>query len=175
MGDKMRVYSVGHSNLSTNVFLALLEKFGIQTVVDVRSAPYSRFAPHFNQSCLNRLLNEHGIQYFFAGKVLGGRPTDPDCYRTGVVPEGKADYLTLVDYPAVARQDWYQRGVKRLLDIAAKQATAVMCSEEDPHRCHRHHLIEPSLREHGVELLHIRRNGSLEITTEAEQLTLIEF
>ena len=74
--------------------------------------------------------------------------------------------------------------MKRLLDIAAEQVTAVMCSEEDPRRCHRYHLIEPSLAVQGIELRHIRRNGALEtigtIDTEAssaggEQLALIEF
>jgi uncharacterized protein (DUF488 family) len=44
----------------------------------------------------------------------------------------------------------------------------VMCSEEDPRRCHRHHLLEPSLRELGVAVLHIRRDGSLETINPAE-------
>lgn len=164
MGQNLTVHTIGHSNHSIEEFVALLKKYAIQVVVDVRSAPYSRFAPHFNQTSLELLLNENDLQYLFAGKFLGGRPTDPACYRDGVVPVGKADYLALVDYPAVAQQEWYQRGVRRLLDIAAEQATAVMCSEEDPRRCHRHHLIEHSLREHGVSVQHIRRNGMLDPT-----------
>ena len=184
MTEHLAVYTIGHSNHSGDTFLALLREHGVQAVVDVRSAPYSQFAPHFNRSNLSLLLGKEGIKYLFAGKVLGGRPTDPACYRAGVVPEGKADFLTLVDYPTVARQEWYRRGVRRLLDIATEQVTAVMCSEEDPRRCHRHHLIEPSLSEQGIELRHIRRNGAFEtfgtIDTEAssagvEQLALNEF
>jgi uncharacterized protein (DUF488 family) len=184
VAEQIAVYTIGHSNHSSDTFLALLREHGIQAVVDVRSAPYSQFAPHFNRPSLSRMLGKEGIQYLFAGKVLGGRPTDPACYLAGVVPERKADYLTLVDYPTVARQEWYRRGVRRLLDIAAEQVTAVMCSEEDPRRCHRYHLIEPSLSEEGIELRHIRRNGAIEsigtIDTEAssagvEQLALIEF
>jgi len=35
-----------------------------------------------------------------------------------------------------------------------------MCSEEDPARCHRHHLIGRYLVEQGVYVLHIRFNGN---------------
>jgi uncharacterized protein (DUF488 family) len=38
----------------------------------------------------------------------------------------------------------------------------MMCSEEDPRRCHRHRLIEPSLRERGAAVRHIRGDGTLE-------------
>jgi hypothetical protein len=42
----------------------------------------------------------------------------------------------------------------------------VLCSEEDPGRCHRHLLIGRVLRARGVPVSHIRRDGSVE--TEAE-------
>jgi uncharacterized protein (DUF488 family) len=38
----------------------------------------------------------------------------------------------------------------------------VMCSEENPYICHRHHLIEPAVRDRGVQVLHIRRDGRLD-------------
>jgi uncharacterized protein (DUF488 family) len=162
MDSDSRIFTIGHSNHAAPVFLKLLKTYLIEVVVDVRSAPFSRFAPHFNRNELENALATHGIEYRFAGELLGGRPVDPVCYRNGVVPEGKADYLSLVDYDTVARQSWYQRGVARLLEIAAEYPTAVMCSEEDPERCHRHHLIAPSLHERGFAVLHIRRDGDVE-------------
>jgi uncharacterized protein (DUF488 family) len=158
--------------------LDLLRRHQIQAVVDVRSVPFSQYAPHFNRPELQSLLQQCGIQYVFAGEVLGGRPSDPMYYKTGAIPEGKADYLSLVDYPAIAQQPWYQRGLQRLVDIAITRPTAIMCSEEDPLRCHRHHLIENSLRDRDAKVVHIRRDGTPEeIDAEAPtpQLALVGF
>jgi uncharacterized protein (DUF488 family) len=162
MAESLVVYTIGHSNHAADHFLELLTRHQIRAVVDVRTSPYSRYTPHFNRAALPPLLDQHGIEYVFAGDVLGGRPADPAYYKAGVVPDGKGNYLKLVDYPVIARQEWFGRGIQRLLDIAQTRPTAVMCSEEDPHRCHRHHLIEGALREHGASMLHIRKDGSLE-------------
>ena len=73
-----------------------------------------------------------------------------------------------VNYRAMARLTSFQDGVRLLLANAADGPVVVMCSEEDPRRCHRHHLLEPSLRELGVAVLHIRRDGWLETIDPAE-------
>ncbi|MGZ3637843.1 MAG: DUF488 family protein [Ktedonobacterales bacterium] len=46
---RVTAYSIGHSNHSIGAFLAILERPGITSLVDVSSAPYSRYAPHFNR------------------------------------------------------------------------------------------------------------------------------
>ena len=148
--------TIGHSSQEPASFLELLQLYGITLIVDVRSAPYSRYAPQFNQRALRSLLETAGLDYLWMGDRLGGRPQDPACYRDGVVRAGN------VDYDAMAQQSWYQEGVRRLLDEAACGLTGVLCSEEDPRRCHRHRLIEPSLRERGVKVVHIRGDGALE-------------
>jgi uncharacterized protein (DUF488 family) len=176
VADALTIYSVGHSNLTIEGFLTLLTDHGIETIVDVRSMPYSQYSPQFNREELQRALDRQGISYAYAGDFLGGRPTEPSCYKNGVVPEGKADYLSLVDYPAVARQPTYQRGLNRLLEIAAESRTAVMCSEEDPNRCHRQHLIAQTLLEKDCSVLHIRSRppgGIEEATKIASQLGLL--
>lgn len=154
------IYTVGHSNLSIEQFLRLLAQHGIEVVVDVRSAPYSRYTPHFNHDALASTLNRAGIEHKYAGQHLGGRPKDPTCYKNGQLPDGKADYLKLVDYTAVATRPWYQKGLARLLEIACEKTTALLCSEEDPQQCHRHHLIAQSLLEKGISVQHIRGDGS---------------
>jgi uncharacterized protein (DUF488 family) len=176
VADAPTIYSVGHSNLTIEAFLTLLTTHGIETIVDVRSMPYSQYSPQFNREDLQAALDRQGINYAYAGDFLGGRPTDPSCYKIGVVPDGKADYLSLVDYPAVARLPTYRRGLKRLLDLADESRTAIMCSEEDPNRCHRQHLIAQSLLEKGYRMLHIRSRppgGTEEATKIASQLSLL--
>lgn len=155
-GVPLRLLTIGHSNHDARHMLDLLRLHGVQTLVDVRSAPYSRYAPHFSRDALAVRLGQVGIRYCWAGDTLGGRPADPACYREKIVRPGN------VDYDAVARQPWYQVGLRKLLETAACGITAIMCSEEEPRRCHRHRLIERSLRESDVDVLHIRSDGSLE-------------
>src|SRR5947209_1402868 len=157
-----RVLTVGHSNRSLAEFLDLLRAHGVHRIVDVRSAPYSRFVPHFNRESLAAALDAAGIVYGYAGDYLGGRPNDPTCYFEGQVPEGKANYLELVNYAEVARRDWYLRGIDRLIERAVECTTAVLCSEEDPARCHRHRLIARTLRSRQIDVRHLRSNGTIE-------------
>ena len=159
---RLEIFTVGHSNHTQDAFVALLRLHAIDLVVDVRSAPASRYAPQFNRRHLAADLARHGIGYAFAGDRLGGGPTDPACYKTGTVPDGAADYLKMVDYPVVARQPWFRGGVDRLVEMAPRQRVVVMCSEEDPARCHRHHLVAQALLERGVVVRHIRRDGAVE-------------
>lgn len=150
------IFTIGHSNHAADSFLALLRHHGLETLIDVRSAPFSRFRPHISRRALSAYLDDAGIRYIWAGSALGGRPDDPACYRDGIVRKGN------VDYGVLARQASYQDGVRQLLANATDGPVVVMCSEEDPRRCHRHHLLEPSLRELGAAVLHIRRDGNLE-------------
>ena len=43
-----RLFTVGHSNHEPEAFLALLRRYGVMAVADVRSSPYSRL-PHFSR------------------------------------------------------------------------------------------------------------------------------
>ena len=172
--DGITIYTVGHSNVPVEDLLATLRRHGITTVVDVRSVPFSQYTPQFNREALERTLAEAGVDYAFAGDSLGGRPTDPTCYRAGVVPTGEANYLALVDYDEVATRPWFRQGVDRLIELAAERRVAIMCSEEDPQRCHRHHLIAQSLLKGGIPGEHIRKGGLVEpAAVEARQLSLL--
>lgn len=159
----LEIYTIGHSNVPADQILSLLRRHGIQVLVDVRSTPYSRYAPQFNREVFARTLSQAGIEYRYEGEALGGRPKDPTCYKSGEVPAGEADYLKLVNYSEVAQRDWYKGGIERLVEVAQKRRTAIMCSEEDPLRCHRHHLITQTLLEIGITVQHIRRDGTVEI------------
>lgn len=156
------LYTIGHSNQTADEFIAHLQQHRISVLVDVRSAPYSRFVPHFNKVELETLLPARAIDYIFAGEGLGGRPADPSVYSGGDI-----------DYGAVMARDWYQGAVAWLVESLAACAAAgvhlaVMCSEGDPFTCHRHHLIarslvDPRLKlvDEAVEVQHILRDGSL--------------
>jgi len=61
------------------------------------------------------------------------------------------------------KRAWFVQVVERLLETASESATAILCSEEDPASCHRHHLITRDLIETypEVEVHHIRGDGSI--------------
>jgi len=180
----VKLFTIGHSNHSLDKFIHLLEDNGAMTLVDVRTAPYSRYNPQFNKENLESALSDHGIQYAYAGKYLGGRPSDPSFYKNRVVPVEGADYLHEVDYPEIMKRSWFVQAINRLLELADEQTTVVMCSEENPADCHRHHLIAQYLmaKNPEVDVCHIRGDGtvfgarSIRISVNkppVEQLTLL--
>lgn len=146
------IYTVGHSNHSLERFLGLLERYRIELVVDVRSRPYSRYVPHFDQEILEEHLRSHGIAYRFLGDKLGGRP-EGEAFRR---EDGE------VDYERWRGSALFQEGIEEVITLGEQFRLTLLCGEEDPNRCHRKLLIGPALREKEVEILHIRGDGSLE-------------
>lgn len=55
------LFTLCHSNLSIEAFILLLQKHGITAVADVRSQPFSRYLPHFNQSQIKASLSADNI------------------------------------------------------------------------------------------------------------------
>ena len=68
-----------------------------------------------------------------------------------------------MNYPEVMKKNWYVKGIDRLIQLASENSIAVMCSEENPGECHRHHLIVKFIMEKypEVEILHIRGDGNV--------------
>ncbi len=72
--SKFDLFSIGHSNIPAERFVAMLRGAGVNAIADVRSTPASRFCPWFSAKNLAPLLAREGISYLFYGKELGGRP-----------------------------------------------------------------------------------------------------
>lgn len=153
---KRYIFSIGHSNHPIEKFVSLLKKNEIELVVDTRSQPYSRFAPHFSSGSIEALLKKEGIEYLFFGKELGGRPQEPEFYDS----EGHVLYWKLANTPKL------KEGVKRLEEEAKNKRVAIMCSEEDPTCCHRRLLVGKVLSGRGTDLGHIRSDGRIQSENE---------
>jgi uncharacterized protein (DUF488 family) len=146
------IYTVGHSRHTAEHFAKLLAGQQIATLVDVRSHPASKWAPQFGKAALAQMLGTKAIAYIFLGRELGGRPEGAELYGT----DGAVDYARRREAPD------FQAGIDRLLGFARARATAILCAEEDPGRCHRRLLVAPALRRAGVTVVHIRGDGRLE-------------
>jgi len=74
------IFSIGHGNKKIEDFIQELKSFEIQFLLDIRSKPFSKWNPQFNQNELKYKLEEKGIKYVFVGDTLGGLPEDRSCY-----------------------------------------------------------------------------------------------
>lgn len=127
------VYSLGTSTRSRDEFIRLLNRYGIELVVDVRRFPVSRLE-HFNRQELVKLLTGSGIDYLYLGDELGG-------YRRG-------------GYLAFMGTEKFTEGVEMLEAAVWGRVAAIMCAERLPWRCHRR-FIAAELGRRGWSVTHI--------------------
>jgi len=144
------ILTIGHSVAPAERFVELLREAGIETLVDVRSVPYSRRVPHTNREILKDTIERSGLNYVYLGDKIGGKTDDPQLQT----PDGKTDYN------AVRRSGRFREGIDKLIELASVNTTAIMCAEENPARCHRAALIAPMLVQLGCHVLHLRHDGS---------------
>jgi len=145
------IFTIGHSTHPIELFIQLLQKHGITTVVDVRSSPYSRFNPQFNRERLKASLQDAGVSYVFLGEELGARTKDPSCYENG-----------RVSYEKLANTPLFKTGIERVKTDSETHTIALMCAEKEPLNCHRTILVTRELENEGISVAHILDDGSIE-------------
>ena len=125
---KYFVTSFGHSNRAYSEFLKKLQEHEIDTLIDIRSYPRSRFCPQYNLKSLSEQLSKSNIEYIFKGNNLGGKGENVN----------------------------YEETVDELVEmIKSGKKMCVMCSEALPNKCHRQSMLEPSFLERGIKMEHI--------------------
>ena len=162
MKSNPKIYTVGHSTQPFELFLSLLLENRITAVADVRSLPYSRYAPQFNEETLKNALKEANIAYVFLGAELGARSDNNSCYVGNTI-----------SYEKLAQTSLFGRGIERLEDGITRHNVALMCSEQDPADCNRTILISKILSERGFEVDHILGSGERE-THRATMLRVLD-
>ena len=149
------IFTIGYGGRETDDFIALLNRYEIDTLVDVRSQPYSRYAPDFSRERLAKILSRNGIRYQFMGESLGGRPNDNDCYTYS--PQRKKQ---LLDARKCESKDFYRNGISQLRRaLADGSRIVIMCSELEPHECHRGYVLGKTLDSDDTAVVHIGRYG----------------
>jgi len=144
------VYTIGHGRAPFAAVAEVLAGHGVATLVDVRSHPYSRHAPEFSRPVLEALAATSGFGYRWMGDALGGRPDDPGL----VAADG------VLDEAALRRSPRFRAGLMDLAALASGGAVALLCAEEDPGHCHRARVIAPALEEMGLQVAHLRHDGT---------------
>ena len=158
-----KIFTIGHSTHTIDKFISMLKQHNVNTIVDVRSVPYSRFNSQYNQEGLKAKLKENGICYVFMGQELGARYEDESL----LFEDGK------VDFKKVQNTENFLKGVERLKKgIQKGYSISLMCSEKNPIECHRFGLVSEYLSKNDFEIAHITPN---EVITQKDlELKLME-
>lgn len=128
------IWTVGHGAGDFASLEHRLEPLGIQTIVDVRSEPYSSHAPDFGKAALEEHCRDAGWSYRWMGASLGGRGRiDPDLRAAGLA---------------------------ELDGVARSSPTALLCAELDPAACHRSADLATALESRGFDVVHVLGDGT---------------
>ncbi|GKS68400.1 hypothetical protein W03_04040 [Nitrosomonas sp. PY1] len=154
--DSIRtIYTIGHSTHTTDEFIAMLDSFGVQMIVDIRRFPSSRKYPNFDRSDLETSLKIANIGYRHIEALGGRRRVQPNSINDrwrNVSFRGYADYMATQEF---------EKGVKQLEEIGSEKVTAFMCAEAVWWRCHRS-MVSDYLKAKGWKVMHIMRTGKAE-------------
>ena len=156
MKPNFDVWTIGHSTRSSDEFRSLLVDQNIQTLIDVRSFPGSKRYPQFNKPTLSEFLNSINIKYVHAPLLGGRRQPKADSHNTLWT---NASFRAYADY---METESFKRGVIELLELAARERTAIMCAEALWWRCHRS-LIADYLKAEGHIVYHILDKTKTEV------------
>lgn len=125
------IFTLGHSTLPIERFIALLHIYGIGRLVDIRTMRGSRHNPQFNEIALSSALEAEHIEYVPLQGLGGLRRARKDSPNTGwrnASFRGYADYM---------QSSEFQDALETLIQMSRQKRVAIMCAEAVPWRCHR--------------------------------------
>ena len=142
------VWTIGHSTRSLDEFVAMLNSFQIEVIVDIRNFPGSKKYPQFNKNELEDSLLKYNLNYIHLKNLGGRRKSNANSENTAwrhPAFRGYADYM---------ETETFNDGIKKLEEIASTQNTAYMCSEAVWWSCHRS-LVSDFLKAKSWKVMHI--------------------
>ncbi len=162
------ILTIGYGNRAIGEFLTILQEYDTHFVGDVRTTPYSRFAPDFSREQLIEHLSRIGTKYVYLGDSLGGNPDDDSVRQAN--RSGQKHY---VNYDRAMALPPFQAGIARLFRAwEADVGLTLLCSEAKPEACHRARLIGAALDDTPIEIMHIDEYG--ELRSQAEIMLRID-
>jgi uncharacterized protein (DUF488 family) len=160
MNKLKQVFTIGHSTHQLEYFIKLIKSQKINTLIDIRSMPASKYNPQYNKDSFEYFLQSKGIKYMHFGFEFGARHDDEDFL----------DDDGMVNFIKFRRSFQFQNGIERLdIGISNGYNIVLMCSEGDPLECHRFSMISVYLEEIGIVVKHIMKDGSMQLHKDLEQ------
>jgi len=126
------VFTVGYEGRDINELVGLLQRHGVQLLIDVRLNAISR-RRGFSKAALAEALENAGITYVHE-RGLGNPKENREGFRTGRLSAHRRYAMHLQANGADA--------VARVTDLAKAASTALLCVEREPACCHRTAVAE---------------------------------
>jgi len=155
---RLPFFTIGHSNRSIELFVALLREAQVELLVDIRKIPMSRANPQFNEDRLPDAMAAFQISYEHIAALGGLRgkattlPANVNGFWTNESFHNYADY---------ALSEQFHAALGRLLREGHERRSAIMCAEAVWWRCHRR-IVADYLIAAGETVFHIMSEGRLE-------------
>jgi uncharacterized protein (DUF488 family) len=130
-------YTIGYSKKTIDQFIKLLKSNNIHILIDVRNNVFS-YKPEFDnrgeKKRLQTTLEQNNIQYWHMPEL--GVPSDKRKNLNEKKPETYTELWKWYDENVISN---YLDNLLSQLSIV-NQPVAFMCTEVEPHLCHRHRI-----------------------------------
>lgn len=162
----MDIYTIGHSNYPVEKLIDMLKHYNVNTVVDIRGTPYSKYNVQYNKETIAQTLKEAGFIYIYMAKEFAAN-------RENKISYNKEGYS---DFEKVITEKDFLKGIERLKVGCEKGYNiALLGAMQDPIRCHRSILVGRSLRENGFKVKHILDDYTLASQENMEENLLSKY
>ncbi len=129
-----RVFTMGFTETSAEAFFKRLFDNGVKRVVDVRLRPGSQLAGFAKASDLAWFLGKLGGIEYAHEPLLAPTAEMLSAYR--------AKQMTWAQYEISFFALLHARAIERQLSPSLLKDACLLCSEKQPHRCHRRLVVE---------------------------------
>ncbi len=147
----MEIFTIGYAGFAIDDFIKDLKKHNINSLIDVRSSPFSKFYQDYNKPLLCDTLQKNGIIYRNYNSEFGARQDDKTYYPNG--------YL---DFSMFTRSKAFLDGMQKIINaIPLGYKFVLMCSEKDPINCHRTIMVGKAFSDNGISVRHILSDGHI--------------
>ncbi|MCB0710731.1 MAG: DUF488 domain-containing protein [Ignavibacteriae bacterium] len=143
------IYTVGHSTRLRSELASLLKHYNVDTLIDIRAIPYSRYNPQFNLETMITEFPKNGMTYEHLSS-LGGEPPSRE-----VMAQAKSCSERSRGFATHMESEDFKRGLQYVLSLAASgKSVALMCGELRPEHCHRFQVADV-VQANGWDVQHI--------------------
>lgn len=143
------IFTIGYTAFQFEDFITVLKKYNINSIIDVRSSPFSKHHSEYNMDILNTELKKHGFAYRNYKKEFGARQPEIKYYPNG--------YL---NFSLFAKSDIFISGMKKIINASELGYRFVlMCAEKEPVTCHRAIMVAREFYQKGFSIKNILENG----------------
>ena len=143
MSPEITVYTIGFTKKTASEFFELLRKSGAKRVVDVRLNNVSQLAGFSKRDDLKYFLKEICEIDYIHLPILAPTQDILDAYK-----KQKGDWKV---YEPAFLALMRKREIEKQIDPAIIRGGCLLCSEAQPHHCHRR-LVAEYLRQHWGDL-----------------------